>query len=141
MPISAGAATCESCGCQDASHCRKPYHCARCLRIKQMFLDGMSRKEIGRGLGMVVDDVSYVLSHLEIRRLRIATCPVCGWQGMLAAHKPHQCVRYVQLRKMYTAGIAGPSIGRMLGITRAAVSLATHRLGITRPRRKVEHAP
>ncbi len=135
---SAKVATCELCGWHDASHGHEPDHCPRCLRIKQMFVAGMSKCEIGRELGMTSAGVSSAVWRLEVERPRIAICPVCGWQGVIAYHKPRHCARYLRLKKMYTAGMSGRVIGRELGISRAAVSLATHRLKIVRPRRKVE---
>jgi hypothetical protein len=46
---------------------------------------------------------------------KIATCKVCGWHGWTIRHKPEQCARYLQIRKMYLSGMTSRAIGRELG--------------------------
>jgi len=48
-------------------------------------------------------------------RMKVATCKVCGWHGIIIRHKPGQCARYLQIRKMYLAGMTSREIGRKLG--------------------------
>ena len=46
---------------------------------------------------------------------KIATCKVCGWHGWIIRHKPDQCGRYLQIKKMYSSGMTSREIGRELG--------------------------
>jgi len=46
---------------------------------------------------------------------KIATCKVCGWHGWIIRHKPDQCARYLQIKKMYSSGMTSREIGRELG--------------------------
>ena len=46
---------------------------------------------------------------------KIATCKVCGWHGWIVRHKPEQCARYLQIKKMYLTGMTRRQIGRELG--------------------------
>ena len=102
--MSAGVSTCELCGWQDASRRRKPDHCPRCLRIKEMFLAGKSAVEIRKQLGMHAIEMRYVIRRLELKR-PIATCPVCGWQGRMQGHTPSVCARKLLLRSLSKAGM------------------------------------
>jgi len=46
---------------------------------------------------------------------KIATCKICGWHGWIIRHKPEQCARYLQIKKMYLSGMTSRQIGRELG--------------------------
>jgi hypothetical protein len=137
--MSAGESTCELCGAwQDAIRRGKPDDCPRCLRIKEMFLSGKAVREIGKRLGMPIEHLLYVITRLELRGpCPFATCPVCGWQGLIAGHKPSACARNLLARSLSTAGMPAPAIARKLGITRALLFRTTQRLGIKFPPAKV----
>jgi len=47
--------------------------------------------------------------------VKMATCKVCGWRGMIIRHKPDQCARYLQIKTMYQTGMTSREIGRELG--------------------------
>lgn len=46
---------------------------------------------------------------------KIGTCKICGWHGWIIRHKPDQCARYLQIKKMYLSGMTSREIGRELG--------------------------
>ena len=48
-------------------------------------------------------------------KLKVATCKVCGWHGMIIRHKPDQCARYLRIKEMYLTGMSSREIGRKLG--------------------------
>ncbi len=128
--MSAGVSTCELCGdWQDASRRRKPGHCPRCLRIKEMFLAGKRLGKIGKRFGMTALEVHDVVRRLELKR-PIATCPVCGWQGRMQGHTPSVCARKLLLRSLSKAGMPASEIARKLGVSRNLIFLTTRRLGI-----------
>ncbi len=132
--MSADVATCELCGWPGAGLRHEPNDCARYLQIKQMFLAGMSRYEIGRELGIASDEVLYILTGLEVKRQRVSICAACGWQGVIALHKPCHCSHYSQVRKMHVAGVSRDEIAREPGISNVVMPHAAKRLGIERPR-------
>ncbi len=128
--MTAGVSTCELCGdWQDASRRRKPGHCPRCLRIKEMFLAGKRLGKIGKRFGMTALEVHYVVRRLELKR-RPATCPVCGWQGMIARHTESACARRLLIRSLSKAGMLASEIARKLGVSRNMVFLTARRMGI-----------
>ena len=65
---------------------------------------------------------------------KVATCEVCGWHGQIFRHKPDHCARYLQIKKMFLAGMCSRAIGRQLGISwaRALYALKAARVE-TRP--------
>ena len=126
---------CELCGWRGTNRRRKPDHCLRCLWIKEMFRAGMSVVEIGKRLGMPVDDVRHVVRRLDWKR-PIATCPVCGLQGRLEKHTPSACARKLLVRSFCKAGVSASAIARKLGVSTNLVYLTIHRLGIKRSRPK-----
>jgi hypothetical protein len=128
--MGAGVSTCELCGdWQDASRRRKPGHCPRCLRIKEMFLAGKRLGKIGKRFGMTAVEVHDVVRRLELKRPS-ATCPVCGWQGRMQSHTPSVCARKLLLRSLSKAGMPASEIARKLGVSRNLILLTTRRLGI-----------
>ena len=141
--MSANVGSCEYCGWQDASLLREPKECARCLGIKQMFLAGVSRREIARKVGICYDDLSETIRRLRIKHppLNVETCPVCGWRGVTARHKPSVCACNVQVKNLCTSGMSRRETAQGLGISYAALCRAMYRLGIKRPPPKVEICP
>jgi len=135
--MSARVPTCELCGWQDRSPRRKPDHCPRCLRIKEMFVAGELASKIGKRLGMTALEVRYVVRRLELKR-RPGTCPVCGWQGKIQNHTPSACARKLLVRSLSKAGMSGSEIARKLGVSRNLVSLIIQRSGIKSSPLKVE---
>jgi hypothetical protein len=135
--MSAGVLTCEMCGWKNASRRRKPEHCPRCLRIKEMFLAGERFGKIGRRLGMTALEVHDLVRRLELKR-PLATCPVCGWQGRMERHTPSICARKLLLRSLSKAGLPASEIARRLGVSRNLIFLTTQRLGIKCSRARVE---
>jgi len=139
--MSAGVSTCELCGdWQDASHRRKPGHCPRCLRIKEMFLAGKRLGKIGKRFGMTALEVHDVVRRLELKR-GSWTCPVCGWQGTMETHTPSICARKLLLRSLSKAGMPASGIARKLGVSRNMVFLTTRRMGIKCSPMKAELCP
>ena len=139
--MSAGVSTCELCGdWQDASHRRKPGHCPRCLRIKEMFLAGKRLGKIGKRFGMTALEVHDVVRRLELKR-GPWTCPVCGWQGRMERHTPSICARKLLLRSLSKAGMPASGIARKLGVSRNMVFLTTRRMGIKCSPIKAEICP
>ena len=127
--MSARVPTCELCGWQNRSRRRKPDHCPRCLRIKEMFLAGERLGKIGRRLGMTALEVHDLVRRLDLKR-PTATCPVCGWQGRMERHTPSICARKLLLRSLSKAGMPASEIARKLGVSRNLILLTTRRLGI-----------
>jgi hypothetical protein len=128
--MSAGVSTCELCGdWLDASRGRKPGHCPRCLRIKEMFLAGVRLGKIGKRFSMTALEVHDVVRQLELKR-GPGTCPVCGWQGRLDRHTPDICARKLLVRSLCEAGMPASEIARKLGVSRNLIFLTTQRLGI-----------
>ena len=139
--MSAGVSTCELCGAwQDASRRRKPGHCPRCLRIKEMFLAGKRLGKIGKRFGMTALEVHDVARRLELKR-GPETCPVWGWQGRLQGHTPRACARKLLLRSLSKAGMPASEIARKLGVSRNLILLTTRRMGIKCSPMKAEICP
>jgi hypothetical protein len=139
--MSAGVSTCELCGdWQDPSRRRKPGHCPRCLRIKEMFLAGKRLGKIGKRFGMTALEVHSVVRRLELKR-GPWTCPVCGWQGRMERHTPSICARKLLLRSLSKAGMPASEIARKLGVSRNMVFLTTRRMGIKCSPMKAEICP
>jgi transposase-like protein len=134
--ISADVATCELCGWQDASHRRNPNRCPRCLRIKRMFLAGMSRREIGRELGISGVALSLTIHRLGIERPRpkVESCQLCGWHGLSTLFKARvpPCARNLKIKRMYLAGMSLPAVGRELGMDPSLVLRVLQVLGVKR---------
>jgi len=139
--MSAGISTCELCGAwRDASSRRKPAHCPRCLRIKEMFLAGERLGKIGKRFGMTALQVHDVVRRLELKR-GPETCPVCGWQGRIQGHTPRACARKLLVRSLSNAGMPASEIARKLGVSRNLIFLTTRRLGIECSPTKPEICP
>ena len=60
-------ATCKVCGWRGMIIRHKPEHCARYLQIKQMYLTGMSSREIGRKLGTSFENVLHALKAGRVK--------------------------------------------------------------------------
>jgi hypothetical protein len=59
---------------------------------------------------------------------------VCGWHGQIIRHKPEHCARYVQVTRMYLAGMTSREIGREIGMSAGKVIQALKVGGVqTRP--------
>ena len=60
-------ATCKVCGWHGEIQRHKPAQCASYLQIKNLYLTGMSSREVGRKLGIDFERVLYALKAAKVK--------------------------------------------------------------------------
>jgi hypothetical protein len=124
---------CPACGWQGKMAGHTPSVCARKLLIRGLSASGMRASEIARRLGVSRNLISLTTQRLKAMSstAKAASCPVCGWRGVMSFHNPEHCAFYLRVRQMREAGLPWPEIFRELDTSRGSLFRARRRMGLT----------